>query len=144
MDGKNTAIGPIQREQTAAITFRKIAVRPEFNTRGRTDTDINDGRKAVRIIGGPFRAAGAPAKFRGEDAVADARRPIPWQAPIPFHVAIERKQLTLRAEIEIVSVAEPRQPEAPTGSVWVGAQDVAARGEDADGMTVRIPLARQH
>ena len=73
----------------------------------------------------------------------DARRAIPGQAPVPFHIAIEREQLALGIEIEIVGIAKTGKHQLPFFTLGIGSQDVTAGSKDSHGVAARIPLAWQ-
>src|SRR5436305_12452007 len=103
---EDSAIRPIEHEQGFAIFLRKLALGAEFHTRGRTDADIDSRWEAVGVILGPIGAAGTPAKFGARHAMINPRRPVPWQAPVPFHVAVEGEHLAVSIEVEVVGVAE--------------------------------------
>src|SRR5437867_12739775 len=75
--------------------------------------------------------------------MVNARRSIPWQSPIPFHVAIEREHFAVRTEIEIVRVSEPGQDQFPFLAFGIGPHHVTSRRENADCVPIGIPLPSQ-
>src|SRR5690242_16478557 len=104
MHGEEAAIGPVEGEEGFAIFIGEIAFGAKLDAGRRADANVHDGPQAVRVIFRPIGRTGAPAVFSPGDAMNDARGTIPWQAPIPFHVAIEREHLAVRTEIEIIRI----------------------------------------
>src|SRR5436305_3451961 len=113
MDGKDSAIGPIKCEQSLSIFLREIALRSELNAGRRADADVNHGRQTVGVIFRPFGGTRAPAVLARGNTMNDSRRPIPRQAPVPFHVAVKAEDFPIRTEIEIISISKSSQKQLP-------------------------------
>src|SRR5258706_16220353 len=113
VNGKNPPIRPIQSVKSTLILFRKFAFGAELHAGRRTDTDVNHGRQAVRVIIGPNRRARAPPGFAGADTMIDACGPVPRQSPIPFHITVESEYFAFRTEIEIIRVSEAGEDQFP-------------------------------
>src|SRR5205814_6094800 len=94
-------------------------------------------------VGGPLAGAAAPAELRGAGAMVDAGGPVPGHAPVPLHVRVEREEFAVGVEGHVVGVAEAGQDQLPLLALGVGAEDVAAGGQDAGGVAVTVPLPGQ-
>ena len=73
--------------------------------------------------------------------MVDAGGHIPRCAHVPFHVGVVGEELAIRIEGGIVLIAEPAGEELDGFSLRVGFANVAAGGENAFGVAVRIPHA---
>ena len=142
VNGHDAAVGPIKDVEGALIFGRELRAITELGASGAADADVDSG-EAVWIISGPFAGAGAPAVFAAGDGVVHARGTIPRSAPIPFHIGIEHEDLAIAIESEVVGIAETGAEEVPGFAIEIGANDVAAGSENAGGVAVAIPLARE-
>ena len=110
---------------------------------GAAGADVERGGQVVRVVVRPFAAAAAPAVVGTADAVIHAGGAIPWAADVPLHVGIVGEELALIIEADIELVAEAVAEEFEAGAIGVHAANVAAGGEDAAGVAICIPQARE-
>ncbi len=143
-DGQNPPLRPIADEQGVVVARRKHVVIVDLDARRRAAADVDYGRQAVDVIVRPFRPAAAPAELRARRDVIDARGPVPGQPIVPFHVGIEREQLALAIESDVVGVAEAAGEDLHEAAVDVGADHGPAGRLDADGVSAGVLVLRLH
>ena len=116
----------------------------ELNAGRRADADVDVRGQAVGIPDRPFGRAFAKPVIATADDVVDANRPIPRRAPVPFHVAVEAKQLAVRTEIDVVGIAETGGKQLDVPAVGVHARHETAGRFFAGAKAVSVFHARQH
>ena len=89
---------------------------------------VEDRRQAIEVIGRPLARAVPPAELGSQRAVNDTNRAIPGKPDVPFHVAVEREELAIAIEGEVILVAESGDDPPPGLAFVVAAVDLAARG----------------
>ena len=114
----------------------------ELQPHRRAAAGLGDGRQAVDVIGGCVGRAGAPHEVGPRWTVANAHRPIPRQALVPLHVAVEGEQLAGGAEGSVEVIAEARGHQAHVLAVVVQPPDGPAGGEDVGGVPAGVVQAR--
>src|SRR3989442_1110669 len=125
MNREHPPIRPIRDKERLSITRRKAAVRSEFDSGRRGQTNIERGGKRFGKIVGKFRRPTAPAKISAGDDMIHTMRPIPWRADIPFHIRIEGEHLSASVEGDVERITETTSEEFEASAVAVGAQNVA-------------------
>ena len=143
VDGHEPAIGPVQDVKGLLVFRGKLRALAVADSGRAADADVHDGSQAVGVVIRPFAGAVAPAEFRTGDGVVHAGGAIPGDAPVVFHVRIEREQFAIHVESEVELVAKTGAEEIELGGVFVHAQDVAAGCHDAGRVAVPIRLAWQ-
>ena len=143
MQGVDRAEGPVAEIKGLLILRRELRAVAERHADGRAGADVDHGRQAVDVIRRPLAGAAPPAELAAAGRMDRAGRAIPGHAHVPFHVRVIGEQLAVGVEGDVVAVAIAAADDFPGLAVGVGAGDPAAGGEDAAGVAVGVPLARQ-
>ena len=142
MNGIHRAERPVADVERPLILFRELRAVAEGRAHGRPWADIDQGRQAIGIAGGPLAGAAAPAEFAAAGRMVYPRGAIPRRSKIPFHVGVVDEEFAVGVEGHVVGIAVARAPDLPGLPRRIGADDIAARGEDADRMAAGVPHPR--
>src|SRR5439155_12726292 len=112
--------------------------------RRRANTNVHYWRKAIVVPFWPFGCPFAEAVIAAGDEMINANGPIPWRAPIPFHVAVEREDFALGANIEVIGVAHSRRDEFDVFAIRIEAEQESAWRLFAGAEAVAIFRAREN
>ena len=107
MDRDQAAVGPIADVERLLIVGRKFRAGSEDHSGRRTHADIHHRWQAVSVILGPLGAAFTIAVVTTTHCMERANRPIPWIAPVPFHITVKAEKLAIRVEGDVIVVALP-------------------------------------
>ena len=77
MNGIHRAERPVADVERPLILFRELRAVAEGRAHGRPWADIDQGRQAIGIAGGPLAGAAAPAEFAAAGRMVHSRRPVP-------------------------------------------------------------------
>ena len=142
MNGIHRAERPVADVERPLVLFRELRAIAEGRAHGRARADVDQGRQAIGIAGGPLAGAAAPAEFAAAGRMVHSRGAIPRRSKIPFHVGVVDEEFAVGVEGHVIGVAVARAPDLPGLPLGVGADDVAAGGEDADRMAAGVPHPR--
>ena len=134
---------PVGHQEGASVFRPEAMMIVELDADGRSAPCFVERRQAVDVVVRRVGRPGAPDEVGARRAVADADVPVPRQADIPFHVAVEGEQLGLRAEGGVEVIAEAGGDQAHVLAIEVHAPDGSARSEDVGGVAVGVVEARQ-
>ena len=109
IDGQDPSLRPVADQEAVVILRRELVCLVESHSGGTSSPDVDGAREAVEVIRRPLARAVPPAELRADRAVIDAYRAIPGEADVPFHVAVEREELAIGVEGEVILVAESRR-----------------------------------
>ena len=141
--GVDNAERPVGHEVGALVPGREGGVFVELQADRRAAADVVNGRQAVDVVRRRVGRAGAPAEVGAGRAVADAHRPIPRQALVPLHVAVEGEQLAVETEGGVEDVTEAAGHQRRVPAVGVEPPDAAARRQDVRAVAVGVVEPRQ-
>lgn len=128
MYGHEPAVGPVADVEGLLILRGKVRTGAENHACRASDADVHGRGKTVLIILGPLRAALAESLVAAADGMEHAHGPVPWAAPVPFHVAVEAEEFTIRIEGDVVVVALACGEQLRILTVQIHSQHVAAGG----------------
>ena len=140
MNGVHRSEGPVADIQRLLVLRREPRAVPKLDTHGGARADVHQRGQAVEVVGGPLARPAPPAKLTAAGGVHHPRGAIPRRAEVPLHVGVVGEQLAIGVERHVVLVAIARRENLPRLPLGVGLGDPAPRGQDARGMTVRVPL----
>ncbi len=136
------AVGPVERVERALVARGELRAVAEGHAGGGRRSDVDHARQSVGVAGRHLARSSAPAEVGAAHDVEDARGPIPRRAHVPLHVGVEREQLALPIEGDVVGIAEAAGPQLPALAIRIGAHDPARRRANADRVPVGILDAR--
>lgn len=127
VEGEDAAEAPIEGEQGPLVALGEAGAGAEGDAGGGTQADIGDTWEGIGVISGPFAGAFTEPVIDAGEAMEDPVGPVPGEAPVAFHVAVEGEELAVGVEGDVVGIAEAGGEEFGFGAIWVHAEDEAAR-----------------
>src|SRR6185503_16458630 len=91
MNRDDSSVSPVHDVKRPLVFLRPVRSSAELHACWRADANIDHWRERVMIPLRPFRCSFAKTVVAAGDQMINANGPVPWHAPIPFHVAVERK-----------------------------------------------------
>ena len=142
VDRVHRAERPVADEEGLLIFGGELRAVAEGGADRRAGADVDERREAVGQRRRPLAGTGTPAELAATRGMVDARRPIPRRPEIPLHVGVVDEHLAVGVEGEVVGIAVAAGPDFPLLAIGIGADDIAPRREDPDGMPPGVPEAR--
>ena len=142
MDRVHRSERPVADEERLLVLGGKLRAVAEGGADRRAGADVDERREAVGQRRRPLAGTGTPAELAATRGMVDARRPIPRRPEIPLHVGVVDEHLAVGVEGEVVGIAIAAGPDFPLLAIGIGADDIAPRRENPDGMPPGVPEAR--
>ena len=138
LDGVDDPKAPVERKNGAFVFFREMGRQPAKNAGGRSLADVDHCGQVICKMGGPFSATRSPSELASTGYVADADRPVPGRTEIPFHIRVEREQISVLIKCQVERVTKAGANESKLVAFRIKLGDPAAVGGHIVVMTIGI------
>ena len=127
---EHPSVAPIADEEGLAVARRKGGVVAEADPCGRAGADVEDRRLDLLPVGLPapehLAGSSSPAAVAATEDLSNRGGAVVGEPEVVFEIAVEREQIALAVEGEVVTVAKPHADNVEVLPVEIGPGHPAA------------------